>query len=108
MLNLTLSDWLTFLAIFGTSIGYYFVLKWWSQKYPEHFDDNTWLAVVIGCGYVILWQILILPFDCWFKLIIAFFVASPPIIYRSLHNNAKQRRELCQYLENNGVTNGKE
>lgn len=96
-------DWLIFCLIFASSLIYYHILQWWSKEYPEHFDDNTWLTVVIGCSYVILWLATIIPFEYWFRIIVGFGVACLPIIYRSHKNNAQRRREMANFLENGKV-----
>lgn len=94
-------NWFVFLSLLGFSASYALLLQWWSRDYPESFDDNTWLTVVIGVGYVLLHLAVLIPLRYWILVATAFFVASLPIIGRSLYNRARQRRETNAWLDKN-------
>lgn len=83
--------WPIWWCIFATSIVYAYLLQLWANKWPESFDDNTWLTVVIGDGYVVLWLGAIISFDAWAKLCAALLVACIPIVYRSVRGARGQR-----------------
>lgn len=92
--------WPVFASLFGFSLVYALVLQWWHRTYPESFDDNTWLTVVIGVGYVLLHLGAALSLAAWLIVATAFFVASLPIITRSLYNAAHHRRETNDWITN--------
>lgn len=108
--KLILPNWPIFLSLFCFSGAYALILQWWSRNYPESFDDNTWLTVVIGVGYVLLHLAGIMPFTYWLQVAAAFLVASLPIIGRSIYNHARHRRETNDWLDRNttGVPRGRQ
>lgn len=96
--RLLLPAWPVFVSLFCFSLAYAVVLQWWHRTYPESFDDNTWLTVVIGDGYVLLHLAAVMPLTYWILVVCAFFVASLPIILRSLYNAAHHRRETNDWI----------
>lgn len=93
-LNFTLIDWGVFGGIFLTSVGYAILLQKWQRYFPDSFDDLTWLQVVVGVGYVLLWLRLIIPLQYWLIICTAFFFACLAIVFRSIWNTAHQKREV--------------
>jgi hypothetical protein len=91
-----MTDKSVYTAIFGTSIVYAPLLSWWKRADPVSYHQTTWLQTVIGVGYVLLYLRLLLTQENWFKVCVAFFFSSIPVIGRSLlengTNNAKYRR----------------
>lgn len=83
--------------IFLTSLVYAPLLTTWQRRDPVGFNNNTWLTVVIGCGYTLLYSRLLMPFNAWLRICTAFFVACIPIIGRSLLQNIERGRELDQF-----------
>lgn len=88
--------------IFATSLAYAPALTWWHRRDPIGFHSNTWLTVVIGVGYTILFLRLLLAPQAWFRVCAAFFFASLPIIARSLLQNANHNREFNQFTKGGG------
>ena len=95
-------DEIVFVSLFILSVLYALVLQWWNGHYPESFDDNTWLTVVIGVGYVLLGLFFVLSVESWLRVCAAFFFASLPIIARSLVNAAHRRRAANRHVEDLG------
>ncbi len=62
--------------------------------------ERTWLSVVIGVGYTVLALVLVIPRSAWFMVVMAFLVASLPIIGRSLWNEL--RRDSAVWKEVRG------
>lgn len=87
----------TYALIFLTSLIYSPLLSLWQKIEPISFYNNTWLQVVIGVGYVLLYLRLLLSPRYWFKVCVAFFFASIPIIARSLLHNGKRNSELQKF-----------
>lgn len=92
-------DTFIYTMLFLTSVIYAVVLQWWWRADPDGFDDNTWLTVVIGVGYVLLWLRPIIPLDAWLDFGKGFMVAGIPIVFRSLYNNARRNRRFQRWLE---------
>lgn len=88
--------------LFGTSIVYALMLQFLWKHYRQAFDDYTWLTVVIGVGYVLLYLYLLIPLKSWLAVCLAFFVASLPIIGRSLYNNLRRRKAELDFLSRRG------
>lgn len=88
--------------LFGTSIIYALILQYLSKTYRQALDDYTWLMVVVGVGYVLLYLYLLLPLTFWFRVCLAFFVACLPIISRSLYNACRRRKAELDFLSRRG------
>lgn len=80
-----------------TSCFYAPLLSLWQRRDPITFNDYTWLTVVIGVGYTLLWLRFLLPLRAWLRVCAAFFVAALPIIARSLHQNICRYRRFHQF-----------
>ena len=87
----------TYLLVFLTSLVYAPTLNWWQKRDSISFNENTWLTVVIGVGYVLLYLRLLLDVKTWLRVCSAFFVASIPIIIRSLLRNAHNNRAFDRH-----------
>ncbi len=101
-MNLTYTDWLVGGGLLALSVVYAVGLQHWQRHFPESYDDLTWLTVVIGCGYVLLLLALVLPLEWWLRVCGAFFVACIPIIFRSVWNLSRRRRQANGRLERGG------
>lgn len=88
--------------LFITSILYALFLQWAWRHYRQVFDDYTWLTVVVGVGYVLLYLYLLIPLEIWLTVCKAFFVACLPIIGRSLYNNLRRRKAEIDFLNRQG------
>jgi hypothetical protein len=88
--------------LFGTSIIYALVLQILWKHYRQAFDDYTWLTVVVGVGYVLLYLYPLLPLGAWLTVCKAFFVACVPIVGRSLCNNLCRRKAELDFLSRRG------
>lgn len=97
-----MKDSAVYTLIFATSLAYAPALTWWHRRDPIGFANNTWLTVVIGVGYTILYLRLLLSPRAWFRLCAAFFFASLPIIARSLLQNANHNRKFNQFTGGGG------
>ena len=105
-MDFCLLDWLVFGGLFVLSVAYAFVLQWWATRWPESFDDLTWLTVVIGVGYVLIALGCLLELGAWLRVCGAFAFACVPIIARSVVNHARRRREANGYLEGEDRSDG--
>ena len=83
--------------IFLTSLIYAPLLSLWQRRDPIGFNDNTWLTVVIGCGYTLLYSRLLLDREAWLRICNCFFFACIPIIGRSLLQNSTRNRQLERF-----------
>lgn len=88
--------------LFATSIIYALLLQLLWKHYRQPFDDYTWLTVVVGVGYVLLYLSLLISLDSWLTVCMAFFVACLPIIGRSLYNNLRRRKAELDFLSQRG------
>ncbi len=82
-----------YILIFVTSLIYAPVLHLWQRADPVSRYQNTWLATVIGCGYVLLYLRTILDLKAWLRVSSAFFFASIPIITRALIDQGIHNRQ---------------
>ena len=87
----------TYSAIFLTSLGYAPFLSWWKRADAISYSQTTWLQTAIGVGYVLLYLRLLLDGRAWFRLCLGFFLASIPIVVRSLVENSLNNRDFKQY-----------
>ncbi len=85
---------LAYAVIFLTSMIYAPLLSLWQRRDPIGFNNNTWLTVVVGCGYTLLYARLILPAWAWLRICKCFFFACIPIIARSLLLNSLRNYDL--------------
>lgn len=83
----------TLVALLAISIVYAVVLQWWEKHYPEGFSDHTWLQVVFGVAFTLAAQMMIMPLRPWLLACTTFIVSGSPIIFRSVYNLSKRRRE---------------
>lgn len=88
--------------LFTTSVVYALLLQLLWKTYRQAFDDLTWLAVVVGDGYVLLYLYLLIPLEAWLAVCMAFFVACVPIIGRSLYNILRRRKAELDFLSQRG------
>ena len=87
----------TYSAIFLTSAAYAPLLSLWQRKDPIGFANSTWLQVVIGVGYVLLFLRLLLDPKAWLKVCCAFFLSCLPIIARSLLHETQRNQRLHRF-----------
>jgi ABC-type spermidine/putrescine transport system permease subunit II len=88
--------------LFGTSIVYALALQVLWKTYQQAFDDYTWLTVVVGVGYVLLYLYLLIPLEAWLRVCATFFVACLPIITRSIYNALRRRKAELEFLSRRG------
>jgi hypothetical protein len=86
-----------YVLIFLTSLIYAPLLSLWQRLDPISINGNTWLQVVFGVGYVLLYLRLLLRPQTWLRVVSAFFFASIPIIARSLFHNGQRNVELQNF-----------
>lgn len=100
--NITSTEWMVLAGIFLTSGAYWVILDWWYKADPAGYDENTWLMVVVGVGYVLLWMTLIVPQEIWLKFFFGFISASVLIITRSLKINIQRNRRFREHYRVDG------
>lgn len=88
--------------LFATSIVYALILQLLWKHYRQAFDDYTWLTVVVGVGYVLLYLYKLIPLESWLTVCQSFFMACLPIIGRSLYNNLRRRKAEMDFLNRRG------
>jgi len=79
--------------IFVTSLAYAPILHWWQRMDPVGRYNNTWLATVIGCGYILLFLRAILDPKAWLRVCSAFFFGSIPIVARALIEQSRRNQK---------------
>lgn len=88
--------------LFATSLVYAIVLQVSWKYYRQALDEYTWLTVVVGVGYVLLYLRFLIPLEYWLLVCQAFFIACLPIIGRSLYNNLRRRKAELDFLKQRG------
>jgi hypothetical protein len=86
-----------YFLIFLTSLIYAPVLSWWQKRDSISYSENTWLTVVVGVGYVLLYLSRLLDLKSWVRVCTSFFLACIPIIIRSLLLNARHNRAFDRH-----------
>jgi len=84
------------------SLLYAVVLRAWSRSYPESYQDNTWLTVVVGVGYVLLALAVVTNLVVWLRVVVAFGVAGVPIVASCVVSAAQRRRKAHARWEKEG------
>lgn len=97
--EMTVKEWLVMAGIFLTSGAYWVILDWWYDRDADSYDANTWFLVVVGVGYVLLWLLLIVPLEIWFRVFLAFLTAAVLIVTRSLVINVKRNQRTKEFFK---------
>lgn len=96
----TLADWMVFLGLFVMGGAYWLVLDLWLRNWPDSYEENVWLQVVIGVFYVLFGLSFIIGPEAWLRVMMAFIFASILIIVRSVILVGKNRRRAMERMKN--------
>lgn len=93
-------------GVFATSGAYWLFLDWWQDKDPDSYDKNTWFLVVIGVGYTLLWLLLVIPLEIWFRIFMGFLSSSVLIILRSILIGIRSNIRTRDYFNRRNKADG--